>query len=1571
MAGRACQPWKGYTESNNATLLSALWSAQAPTFARLPQGAPRELVKATIEIRDPERVYSIYRASRRHHFQLLVERFILQLRYGCRVPECTTPACFSCRRRLAGTRPVRRYSPTSSRVLACQLASQDNPESALCPHILSQQDIRNDDTASAMNDSAHGNWVDTHSRSAETVAPESYAASKSPRGCRREDSNSRVHTTSSGALEAPGQPTSSPTSLLKATSLDGKEQQKIDPRSFVQNLFNTDALRMLEWLTPNSLERVANKTDKAAAVAHRSHMKDINEAAPSFREELIPGLETESLSHKEAPSFSPNAPEAIPKPSPIVDDEASGHRTRQPKSTVPDTSRSRRMGDGQPNSTMFSAPSSPSVPDIRRRDHVDLGKALKLARVNSFTDDNVRRKSSDRKPKISPSSTVKPITLFSHQGAVLPILGEVKAQPRKTTTIASSESAESHEIIEAVTQSARPEKLMDAKTSATEEKQQQNEKLPQCLEVLSVRTIDLLCNILLADLSPELQSRFAGTFVRPVNWQSGWASQGQLTDRRLPGSAKPWRTFAEQSIFYVLSDYRTLLRSFSDDSGKLLPGRLLQYCFMRISQVAPDLMLEALWIAAGALYHMPHKLDAMAGIKGRRKFDSAAAENVSEQDASNMVTLFCHALIATVPCSFSHDLTRLTLVTRAQGQSHHCLDDSGKVEEYSLLADDAYSNELALRLARRVFAAIPVREDTQNLETGNQLKGSRNTNKTLGLNCIIQSLTHFDDDSDPTTTNFEINYREPAGQRASVILLAWAKAVLMHDWDGSALVPSHGPVAGALSLHEQLYKGRDKLDTYDLDFECEFVENRLDAESLPIDWINREVREGRRREVHIFQYPFLFTNAFRVNKFRTINFSKMKEAYELATMEMVRLELMAIPTIKDQGALSNLRDKLWISRTQYLVLDISREQVLEDTFDHLYRREMRELLRPLKVKLGEAAGEFGSDLGGVQLEFFRLVAAQATNPDYGAFTVDERTKMIWLQSTSPVSLWQFELIGLIFGLALYNGCTMPVTFPRVFYKKLLTRGTIQLGMDDIEDGWPDLASGLTQLLEWDEKDGLVEDIFCRTYEFGADILGFSVNEKMYGQRLGWPQFTDGRVKLNQPKMKDLLPGLLSPGLEARMVTSANREKYVEDYIRYLVDYAIRPQFEAFQRGFCQLLEGKSLCLFTPQLLQEVLEGVQHIDMEELKKTAMYTNGYHADHRTIKDFWSIVEEYDQEQRKRLLEFVTASDRVPVGGMGGINFAIQRNGDEGGGDDEDWDADTPTWREESGQATDGAEVTEEVTERVEEILEDEESDDDPSQTPQEIAEAAAVPGTPLYFIPEMDLALRESGIIPAARKLLKDAGRAALEARAASLAESEGEESEDARQIAAREAAEQAYLEVVAEAMDDARARGDREAEMHIRAAILAVNPQCALPPANFSDDEKSSDSHSDGSPVDSEQAERVTAERRASVSWAEVETADASSGEHQEISQVERDVLADIAAIDTASDNEGAEDAPEVGAITGAEVEEQSARVNPSTARLPASMTCFGYLLLPEYKDRETLKLKLAVALENAKGFGNP
>ena len=327
--------------------------------------------------------------------------------------------------------------------------------------------------------------------------------------------------------------------------------------------------------------------------------------------------------------------------------------------------------------------------------------------------------------------------------------------------------------------------------------------------------------------------------------------------------------------------------------------------------------------------------------------------------------------------------------------------------------------------------------------------------------------------------------------------------------------------------------------------------------------------------------------------------------------------------------------------------------------------------------------------------------------------------MSWFRPCSLEHSFKFELLGLLTSLAIYNGVTLPVTFPLVFYHKLL--GIPVTDLSQIQDGWPELTRGLQELLSW--SDGDVADVFVRSYVFAVDVVGGIINVDMEreGKNSQWPgaYLGENQAKLtkdtqdsiaasrkargtqsasedstltsndgsnswvdldeNEPSVSesefvhiapthgsdtDSLARLLLDSdriaTEANMVTNENREKYVADYIFWLTEKSIQPQYDAFARGFFVCLSKKALAIFTPEALQNVVEGNQTIDVAELQNATKYENGYSADHPTIQDFWFIVRSFSEDQIRKLLEFVTASDRVPVKGVSSMTFMIQRNG-----------------------------------------------------------------------------------------------------------------------------------------------------------------------------------------------------------------------------------------------------------------------------------------------------------------------
>lgn len=125
--------------------------------------------------------------------------------------------------------------------------------------------------------------------------------------------------------------------------------------------------------------------------------------------------------------------------------------------------------------------------------------------------------------------------------------------------------------------------------------------------------------------------------------------------------------------------------------------------------------------------------------------------------------------------------------------------------ELCLAYEDAFTNEPACRLARRLFAAIPTRRrftELLSLQKSNQNGEAPDLDV---LEMVLESLK----DLDPTTSPllyFTDDERDLHEKRAPTLILDWARTVMLQDWEGSAEVPNDGPFGGALAMMAAICK---------------------------------------------------------------------------------------------------------------------------------------------------------------------------------------------------------------------------------------------------------------------------------------------------------------------------------------------------------------------------------------------------------------------------------------------------------------------------------------------------------------------------------------------------------------------------------------------------------------------------------------------------------------------------------------------------------------------------------------------------------------------------------------------
>ena len=89
--------------------------------------------------------------------------------------------------------------------------------------------------------------------------------------------------------------------------------------------------------------------------------------------------------------------------------------------------------------------------------------------------------------------------------------------------------------------------------------------------------------------------------------------------------------------------------------------------------------------------------------------------------------------------------------------------------------------------------------------------------------------------------------------------------------------------------------------------------------------------------------------------------------------------------------------------------------------------------------------------------------------------------------------------------------------------------------------------------------------------------------------------------------------------------------------------------EAFTRGLFEVVPEDYVKNFLPSQLQSLLYGSRDVDLEELSKNIEYRQWILED-QTIRWFWETLEEFNNEDRRRFLQFATgsASIRSRVGG-----------------------------------------------------------------------------------------------------------------------------------------------------------------------------------------------------------------------------------------------------------------------------------------------------------------------------------
>jgi ubiquitin-protein ligase E3 C len=367
--------------------------------------------------------------------------------------------------------------------------------------------------------------------------------------------------------------------------------------------------------------------------------------------------------------------------------------------------------------------------------------------------------------------------------------------------------------------------------------------------------------------------------------------------------------------------------------------------------------------------------------------------------------------------------------------------------------------------------------------------------------------------------------------------------------------------------------------------------------------------------------------------------------------------------------------------------DIQRNQIFSSAFDQLYRLG-EGLKEPIQITFIDQFGaeEAGIDGGGVTKEFLTSVTQETFDPrnDEQLFTANDQSLLypnpgkldshMYLLRAAGIQdrtaemkvaveelLARYRFLGRIIGKCLYEGFLIDVSFAGYFLLRwALTGGTTQAAKESgyraTVDDLRDLDEGLYQgVLKLKHYDGDVEA------DFG---LNFTVDDTF---EVPAPTLSNP----NNMETKSITRPLKPNGADIP-VTNSNRP----EYIFLLANHRLRTQSwyqtHAFLAGLGEIIQPMWLSMFNQSELQRLVGGdSREIDISDLRANTIYSGLYTVgdddeEHPTIKLFWDVLRRMDDQDRRKVLKFVTSTPRAPLLGFSHLNprFCIR---DSGAGDE----------------------------------------------------------------------------------------------------------------------------------------------------------------------------------------------------------------------------------------------------------------------------------------------------------------
>lgn len=344
-----------------------------------------------------------------------------------------------------------------------------------------------------------------------------------------------------------------------------------------------------------------------------------------------------------------------------------------------------------------------------------------------------------------------------------------------------------------------------------------------------------------------------------------------------------------------------------------------------------------------------------------------------------------------------------------------------------------------------------------------------------------------------------------------------------------------------------------------------------------------------------------------------------------------QLKSQWLSAVLQESSTNLLRPKLRLQRRRQR--DRARStKLFEQAMDQLLNIDPARLQRNDRAFEVNFEDEGAQDIGGPYRETLSQICneIQSTKdlfiptPNGKAEVGDDQDKVIPNPPLASENRRALEFIGRLIGISIRTKSPLELTWPSLIWRRLVGE---EPTLEDLE-GIDFHAARLIRSLH---RDG-----------FDLQLTEVEFNESMAEQTFTVVTFDDRHVPL------------LSGG-ESIPLRWADRQKFADLYLNFKLS-ELSEHCNLIARGIASILPLELIQLFTSQELESLVCGVRVIDATLLMAHTKYAIGVDPASTHIKWFWRVVKAFSDEQRQKLLRFISGRSRLPSTQQWASEFTI---------------------------------------------------------------------------------------------------------------------------------------------------------------------------------------------------------------------------------------------------------------------------------------------------------------------------